>query len=96
MNRSRLVFLISAALILAGAVLLFPAEERTASRKPLEPLTLAVAADLHYIAPELTDGGAYFTRIVENGDGKAMAYCKRIQLDTILGKITQNIWGGGK
>ncbi|MBR2571264.1 MAG: metallophosphoesterase [Clostridia bacterium] len=39
---------------------------------------LAVASDLHYIAPELTDHGAYFTRITENGDGKMMRWIEQI------------------
>lgn len=36
--------------------------------------TLMIATDLHYISPALTDHGAYFTRILENGDGKVTAY----------------------
>ncbi len=35
---------------------------------------IIVATDLHFIAPELTDGGAYFTRMIENADGKVTAY----------------------
>lgn len=35
-------------------------------------LTLVLATDLHYISPELTDNGPYFTRMVENADGKVM------------------------
>ena len=36
--------------------------------------TLLIATDLHYISPALTDHGAYFTRMLENGDGKVTAY----------------------
>ncbi len=43
-----------------------------------EELTICVATDIHYIAPELTDGGAYFTELIENADGKAMQYCEEI------------------
>ena len=35
-------------------------------------LTLVLATDLHYISPELTDNGPYFTRMFENADGKVM------------------------
>lgn len=37
-------------------------------------LTVAVATDLHYLAPSLTDNGPFFTRLIEEGDGKAMRY----------------------
>ena len=36
--------------------------------------TLLIATDLHYISPALTDHGAYFTRMLENADGKVTAY----------------------
>lgn len=36
------------------------------------------ASDLHYLAPELTDHGTYFQRVMENGDGKVTEYCVEI------------------
>ena len=36
--------------------------------------TFLIATDLHYISPALTDHGAYFTRMLENSDGKVTAY----------------------
>ena len=36
--------------------------------------TFLIATDLHYISPALTDHGAYFTRMLENGDGKVTMY----------------------
>lgn len=36
--------------------------------------TLCIATDLHYISPSLTDHGAYFTRMIESGDGKMVHY----------------------
>lgn len=45
---------------------------------PLEPVTLAIASDLHYLSPELTDHGPYFQRLIENADGKAMQYCEEV------------------
>lgn len=49
-----------------------------AEKGELEPITLLLGTDLHYISPRLTDNGEYFTRIVENGDGKFMAYSEEI------------------
>lgn len=40
--------------------------------------TLFVATDLHYISPSLTDHGAYFTRMIENGDGKMVHYAEEL------------------
>ncbi|MBQ7886780.1 MAG: metallophosphoesterase [Clostridia bacterium] len=40
--------------------------------------TLFVASDLHYISPTLTDHGEYFTRMIENGDGKLVHYAEEL------------------
>lgn len=39
--------------------------------KKNEPLTLVVATDLHYLAPELHDQGERFQRLIEESDGQA-------------------------
>lgn len=39
------------------------------------PAKIFVATDLHFISPALTDGGGYFTRMIESADGKVTAYC---------------------
>ena len=36
------------------------------------------ATDLHFISPELTDHGEYFTRMIENGDGKLVHYVSEL------------------
>ena len=41
-------------------------------------LDVIVATDLHYIARELTDNGAFFTQLAENGDGKVMLYSEEL------------------
>ncbi len=46
------------------------------------------ASDLHYLAPELTDHGAYFQRVLENGDGKVTEYCVEIT-DAFLAEVIQ-------
>ena len=40
--------------------------------------TLFISTDLHYISPSLTDHGAYFTRMIENGDGKMVHYTEEL------------------
>ena len=43
-----------------------------------KPINIAVATDLHYLSSSLTDGGAFFTDLVENADGKNMFYIEEI------------------
>ena len=46
-----------------------------------------IASDLHYIAPELTDGGPGYQQILKNGDSKFMPYVEEITdafLDELL------------
>lgn len=79
--KARLLFL-----GLAGSVLLLllchlsgrGTAEPDAAYGPLEPVMLAIASDLHYLSPELTDHGPYFQRVIENADGKAMQYCEEV------------------
>lgn len=51
-----------------------------------QPFRLIVANDLHYIAPALTDHGAYFTRLTEGGDGKLMRYTEELT-DAFLAEV---------
>ena len=46
------------------------------TESPPEPegVRVAVATDLHYLSPELTDNGELFTEIVSGADGKVMLY----------------------
>lgn len=43
-----------------------------------DALTLIVATDLHYLAPELTDHGPFFEQLISHSDGKAMAYSEEL------------------
>lgn len=70
------LFLAAAAVLITAAALL-ASRERASGRpalRPMEPLRIAVAADLHYLSPALTDGGSYFTQVITNADGKLMQY----------------------
>lgn len=49
-----------------------------ASGEEKAALTLFVATDLHYLAPELTDHGPYFEHVIARSDGKAMAYSEEL------------------
>jgi hypothetical protein len=74
------LFLAAAAAVIAAAVLL--SERRGAQDEaaylPMEPMRVAVAADLHYLSPALTDGGSLFTRVITNSDGKLMQYSEEL------------------
>ena len=50
--------------------------------------SVITASDLHYLAPELTDHGEYFQRVMENGDGKVTEYCVEI-MDAFLEEVIQ-------
>ncbi len=54
-----------------------------------EEICLMVASDLHYISPELTDHGHYFTAMIESADGKTMEYCEEV-LDVFTVTVLQN------
>ena len=74
------LFLAAAAAVLAAAALLSERKNARAETvyAPMEPVRIAVAADVHAIAPALTDGGAYFTQVITNADGKLMQYSAEI------------------
>lgn len=64
--------LLSLVLLLAGCT------AGAASAKPAgSPLKLAVATDLHYLAPSLGQG-PLFEEMLENSDGKLTAYCSQL------------------
>ncbi len=73
-----------AALLLLAA-LLCGCGTATKGAEPKET-ELIVATDLHYLSPELTDHGAFFERLIENADGKAVEYCDEI-VDAFVGQV---------
>ncbi|MBQ9347977.1 MAG: metallophosphoesterase [Oscillibacter sp.] len=73
MDKEKLLFLAVSAALLLFSVRLLPKRAL-----PVEPVTVAVASDLHYIAPSLTDNGSGFQYLIENGDGKDMLHCEEI------------------
>ena len=86
--RDRAIFLAVSAVI----VIIIGTAALTSSPKvnyhAIEPITLFVATDLHYLAPELTDNGPYFQELIASGDGKAMEHCEEIT-DAFLEQVTE-------
>lgn len=54
--------------------------------KPLGNVSVCIATDLHYLSPELTDGGAAFQALIQNSDGKPMEDCETI-IDSFLSQV---------
>lgn len=71
------------ALLLAVIILLCGcgARQTTAAN-----FNIIVASDLHYIAPTLTDGGAFFKKLIDSADGKLTMYSEEIT-DAFLSEV---------
>ncbi len=52
--------------------------EKYGDFEDVKPLNIWLVTDTHYIAKELTDGGSFYQRMIENGDGKYMFGCEEI------------------
>ena len=72
--KARLFFVSSSAIVICFALWFVT----HFGARAVEPATLIIASDLHYIAPDLTDRGSYFQQIIENADGKAMEYSEEL------------------
>ena len=51
--------------------------------------TLITATDLHFLAPTLTDHGAFFNQLIENSDGKVISYseeCLEAFVDQVIAR----------
>lgn len=53
-------------------------EDAAGEWDPDEGRRIFLATDIHYLSRELTDGGEYFQRMVEHGDGKVVTYIDQI------------------
>lgn len=87
-KRAPILFLLfTAALALSGLGLycLASSGERQAS---LPDTTVIVASDPHFIAPELTDHGAYFEAMIESADGKVAEYIDELT-DAFLAEVAE-------
>lgn len=52
------------------------------------PVTVILATDLHYLAPELTDDGPFFTELIAAGDGKVVGYSPQL-IDAFLAEVVE-------
>ena len=57
-------------------------------RLPEPTYRVAVASDLHYLAPELTDHGDIFRQMMANSDGKMTEFCEEIT-DAFLAELIE-------
>lgn len=80
MKKYRLLLaLLAVVLVIALGFLLLGEKPEAGAPFPLdEGIKLAVATDLHYLAPQLYDNGAFYTLMIENADGKAMKYIEEL------------------
>lgn len=79
MKRTRIILALLAVVLVALGFLLLREKPETGAPFPLEEgIKLAVATDLHYLAPQLYDNGAFYTKMIENADGKAMKYIEEL------------------
>lgn len=90
MKNKILVLLLSAAALLAvwkiaaadGGAL------SSGTHHAFKPLTIAIAADPHYLSPSLTDNGALFHSVIENADGK-VTDCSEELLEAFTSQIIE-------
>lgn len=80
MKRTRVILVLLAVVLIAalGFFLLREKPETDAPFPPEEGIKLAIATDLHYLAPTLYDNGALYTQMIENADGKTMKYIEEL------------------
>ena len=80
MKRTRVILALLAVVLVAalGFLLLREKPEAGAPFPPEEGIKLAIATDLHYLAPQLYDNGALYTQMIENADGKTMKYIEEL------------------
>lgn len=76
--KNRIVFLVSALAIMGLAFGLSANPSSNIGYKEMDQITIAVATDLHYLAPELTDQGKFFQEFIKTGDGKVVHYCEEL------------------
>lgn len=88
----RLVFLGVAAAIL-GLAFWFPSGQKGSAAPATGPVpdqtTIWIAADPHYLSPELTDQGLYFQRMLENADGRVTMYIDELMDSLVEEAIAQ-------
>ncbi len=84
--REPVIFLFITALLALAGLGIHAAAAQTGEGDAMPEAELIVATDIHYIAPALTDHGAYFERMIEGSDGKVMEYIDELT-DAFLAEV---------
>lgn len=77
-------FLITAMILVAAVSMIIWFESSHNEAKPSNlktgrsSITIYQATDLHYLSSKLTDGGSFFSQVVDDGDGKVMHYSEAL------------------
>lgn len=87
-KRAPILFLIFTVAALSGLGLYCLAEPTAKGETAMPDTTVIVAADPHFIAPELTDHGAYFENMIQNSDGKVAEYIDELT-DAFLAEVIE-------
>lgn len=70
-RKAPILFLILTMVLALSGLGIYAAAHAAGEEDSAMEHTLLFATDLHYLAPELTDHGEYFERMIETADGKA-------------------------
>ncbi len=85
-GKEPLLFLLLTAVLALSGMGIYAAASQSKEECEMPETLLIAASDLHYIAPELTDHGAYFESMIENADGKVMEYIEELT-DAFLSEV---------
>ncbi len=77
-RRAPLMFLMLTVFLAASGLGLHALASQPGKGDAMPDATLIVAADPHYIAPALTDHGAYYRDMIGSSDGKVMEYIEEL------------------
>ncbi len=77
MNKKKICIAITVLLLVLSGCFMNNKKEKT-PQPAIDKMTIYIASDIHYISPELTDNGSFFTDLIESADGKAMQYIEEI------------------
>ena len=81
-RKIKLLSVIAVVILIILLIVFTDMEEKTVDQPKIscvrQPVSMITASDLHYLAPELTDHGAAFQKLINNSDGKVMEYIEEL------------------
>lgn len=87
-KRAPILFLLLTAVLAVSGLGIYCFANASNEETAMPQETIVIAADPHFIAPELTDHGEYFENMINNADGKVTEYVDELTdafLDQIVG-----------